>query len=45
MLLCALTEACGDVSFVEELPRRLGFSDVTLDVAGDTTGRIRCPPA
>ena len=30
MLLCALTEACGDVSFVEDLPERLGFSDVTL---------------
>ena len=30
MLLCALTEACGDVSFVEELPERLGFADVTL---------------
>ena len=30
MLLCALTEACGDVSFVEELPERLGFPDVTL---------------
>ena len=31
MLLCALTEACGDVSFVEELPERLGFPDVTLE--------------
>jgi uncharacterized protein (TIGR00299 family) protein len=30
MLLCALTEACGDVSFVEDLPERLGFPDVTL---------------
>ena len=30
MLLCALAEACGDVSFVEELPERLGFPDVTL---------------
>jgi uncharacterized protein (TIGR00299 family) protein len=30
MLLCALTEACGEVSFVEELPERLGFPDVTL---------------
>lgn len=30
MLLCALTEACGDASFVEELPERLGFPDVTL---------------
>jgi uncharacterized protein (TIGR00299 family) protein len=30
MLLCALTEACGDVSFVEELPELLGFPDVTL---------------
>lgn len=30
MLLCALTEACGDVSFVEELPERLGFPDVTI---------------
>jgi uncharacterized protein (TIGR00299 family) protein len=30
MLLCALVEACGDVSFVEELPERLGFPDVTL---------------
>lgn len=31
MLLCALAEACGDVSFVEELPERLGFPDVTLE--------------
>ena len=31
MLLCALTEACGDVSFVEKLPDRFGFSDVTLE--------------
>jgi uncharacterized protein (TIGR00299 family) protein len=30
MLLCALAEACGDVSCVEELPGRLGFPDVTL---------------
>ncbi len=30
MLLCALAEACGDVSFVEELPEQLGFPDVTL---------------
>jgi uncharacterized protein (TIGR00299 family) protein len=30
MLLCALAEACGDVSFIEELPERLGFPDVTL---------------
>ena len=30
MVLCALAEACGDVSFVEELPERLGFPDVTL---------------
>ena len=30
MLLCALTEACNEVSFVEELPGQLGFSDVTL---------------
>ena len=30
MLLCALAEACGDISFVEELPERLGFPDVTL---------------
>jgi len=30
MLLCALTEAVGDVSFVEDLPERLGFPDVTL---------------
>jgi uncharacterized protein (TIGR00299 family) protein len=31
MLLCAMAEACGDVSFVEELPERLGFPDVTLE--------------
>jgi len=31
MLLCALTEACGEVSFVEELPGRLGFPDVRLE--------------
>jgi uncharacterized protein (DUF111 family) len=31
MLLCALTEACGDVSFVEELSKRLGFPDLTLE--------------
>jgi len=31
MLLCALAEACGDVSFIEELPGRLGFPDVTLE--------------
>jgi uncharacterized protein (TIGR00299 family) protein len=31
MILCALAEACGDASFVEELPGRLGFSDVTLE--------------
>lgn len=31
MLLCALTDVCGDVSFVEELPKRLGFPDVTLE--------------
>jgi uncharacterized protein (TIGR00299 family) protein len=31
MLLCALAEACGDVSFVEELPERLGFPDMTLE--------------
>ena len=31
MLLCALVEACNDVSFVEELPERLGFPDVTLE--------------
>ena len=31
MLLCALVEACGDVSFVEELPERIGFPDVTLE--------------
>ena len=30
MLLCALAEVCGDVSFVEELPGRLGFPDVKL---------------
>jgi uncharacterized protein (TIGR00299 family) protein len=30
MLLCALAEACGDVSFVEELPGRLRFPDVML---------------
>ena len=30
MVVCALTEACGDVSFIEELPKRLGFPDVTL---------------
>ena len=29
--MCALAEACGDVSFIEELPERLGFSDVTLN--------------
>ncbi|MDH3816380.1 MAG: LarC family nickel insertion protein, partial [Acidobacteriota bacterium] len=31
MILCALAEACGDVSFVEELPERIGFPDVTLE--------------
>lgn len=30
MLLCALIEACGEGSFVEELPGRLGFPDVAL---------------
>jgi len=30
MILCALAEACGDASFVEELPERLGFPDVTV---------------
>ena len=31
MILCALAEACGDVSFVEDLPERIGFPDVTLE--------------
>jgi uncharacterized protein (TIGR00299 family) protein len=31
MVLCALAEACGEASFVEELPSKLGFSDVTLE--------------
>ncbi|MGD9252993.1 MAG: nickel pincer cofactor biosynthesis protein LarC [Holophagae bacterium] len=30
MVLCALVEAGGDHAFVDELPRRLGFSDVTI---------------
>jgi uncharacterized protein (TIGR00299 family) protein len=30
MLVCALAEACGEVSFVENLPQRLGCPDVTL---------------
>jgi hypothetical protein len=31
MVLCALAEACGDVSFIDELPSRLGFADITLE--------------
>ncbi len=31
MILCALAEAVGDVSLVENLPERLGFPDVTLE--------------
>ena len=31
MLLCALAEAYGDVSFIEDLPGKLGFPDVSLE--------------
>lgn len=31
MVLCALAEACGESSFIDELPRQLGFADVTLE--------------
>lgn len=31
MVLCALAEAVGETSFIDELPKRLGFADVTLE--------------
>ncbi len=31
MVLCALAELCGEVSFVDELPKSLGFEDVSLE--------------
>ena len=31
MVLCALADACDDVTFIEELPERLGFPDVTFE--------------
>ena len=38
MLLCALAEAHGDVSCVEELPKRLGFEDVSLEWSAGRPG-------
>jgi uncharacterized protein (TIGR00299 family) protein len=38
MLLCALAEALGDVSSVEELPKRLGFEDVSLEWSAGRPG-------
>ena len=38
MLLCALAEAHGDVSLVEDLPKRLGFEDVSLEWSAGRPG-------
>jgi uncharacterized protein (TIGR00299 family) protein len=38
MLLCALAEAHGDVASVEELPKRLGFEDVSLEWSAGRPG-------
>lgn len=38
MVLCALVEAAGCAGLVEELPRRLGFPDLTVDWPGGRVG-------
>jgi hypothetical protein len=52
MVLCALTEAANCASLIEELPKRLGFSDVTLEWPAARPGgfaarrlRVRFEPA
>jgi len=38
MVLCALTEAADCVALIEELPKKLGFADVTIDWPAGRSG-------